>query len=414
MKARTVKVYEYEKLKTLPDQYGRYLDDTELKALIKFNDENDNKYFTVINQGIRFSQYVGVIQVGNLTLEILPKADRVNHYEESEADKWRGALLSMLKVCNKLSADAVNEANLKRRPMSMLDLYFRMFLKELELLLHQGLFKKYKKETNNIKAWKGRMHFSKNLQHNLIRKDRFYTTHEVYSYDHTINRILLKTLNIITQVSSDIDIIHSAKNLASLFPEQTHQAITESTFKRLPHSRKLVPYRQALKISEIIILNFSPEIKSGGTKLLALLFDMNKLWEEYLFRMLCRVERESFQVSAQQSQKFWNWKSIRPDIVIKLDKITYIIDAKWKIIDRKHPADADLKQMYVYNMYWEAEKSMLLYPKAQESGEEESFGVFHKGREGDNLCKLGFVKVLDENGKLDQHIGDKIIAKLTA
>ena len=57
---------------------------------------------------------------------------------------------------------------------------------------------------------------------------------------------------------------------------------------------------------------------------------------------------------------------------------------------------------------------MLLYPKAQESEEEESFGVFHKGKEGDNLCKLSFVKVLDEHGKLDQQFGNKIIAKLIA
>jgi len=62
------------------------------------------------------------------------------------------------------------------------------------------------------------------------------------------------------------------------------------------------------------------------------------------------------------------------------------------------------------NIYWNAGKSILLYPKTQDYPEK--FGAFHKGRENENACKLGFVNVLDETGKLDYGIGKIILDKL--
>ena len=47
--------------------------------------------------------------------------------------------------------------------------------------------------------------------------------------------------------------------------------------------------------------------------------------------------------------------------------------------------DDDLKQMYVYNMYWESERSILLYPTSIEIITE--FGKFHKGRQNENRFK---------------------------
>ena len=111
--------------------------------------------------------------------------------------------------------------------------------------------------------------------------------------------------------------------------------------------------------------------------------------------------------------KFWNNKLIKPDIVLKKEidgtEQTFIIDTKWKLIDSNKPSDNDLKQMYVYNMYWDSFKSILLYPTNTEQITE--YGKFHKGRDEDNLCKLGFLKVyegLSDNIKLKESIYKEI------
>ena len=145
----------------------------------------------------------------------------------------------------------------------------------------------------------------------------------------------------------------------------------------------------------------------------------NKLWEEYIYRMLLKVDDKSIKVSFQNRDKFWENKLIKPDIVITKTKIVeektiktnYIIDTKWKIKEKAEPDDDDLKQMYVYNMYWESNKSMLLYPTSKELITD--FGKFHKGRkkEEENHCKLGFIKVM--NGTvLNQSIGKEILELL--
>ena len=68
--------------------------------------------------------------------------------------------------------------------------------------------------------------------------------------------------------------------------------------------------------------------------------------------------------------------------------------------------------MYAYNLYWNAKKSMLLYPHSISVNE--SFGKFWKGTPipEDNQCKVGFISVLDENNFLDANIGVRIIHKL--
>ena len=166
----------------------------------------------------------------------------------------------------------------------------------------------------------------------------------------------------------------------------------------------------------MILLNYSPDIKGGNENMLALLFDMNKLWEEYIYRVLAKHQNGNLKVRFQNSDKFWENKRIKPDIVLTKtnlegDQVTYVIDTKWKLIDPKKPGDDDLKQMFAYNMYWDAKKSMLLYPSS--NPQSTTFGDFHKGKVGDNKCKLGFVQVIDhETGQLDANIGEKVLRLL--
>ena len=67
--------------------------------------------------------------------------------------------------------------------------------------------------------------------------------------------------------------------------------------------------------------------------------------------------------------------------------------------------------MYAYNMYWDAPKSILLYPKTSNT-KDSDFGTFHKGRDSMNACKVGFLSVFDANNQLNQGISAEIIQKL--
>ena len=140
---RLLQVFEHERLTRRPDALGRFLSEVELARLYDFNDRHDNKYFTGIRDGVKFKSYVGVIQIGGLTIEVLPKSDR-NKGEKSEYSVWHSVLLDMLRICKKINVHTVSETNLRKRHHSILELYFEMYLDEVEVLLRQGLIKKYR------------------------------------------------------------------------------------------------------------------------------------------------------------------------------------------------------------------------------------------------------------------------------
>lgn len=413
--SRLIRVFEYDKLtsKSLCMK-GEELGDKIIDKLWQYNDANKNIYFEAIRHGVKFKSYVGVIQIGGTTIEILPKADK-NPATKEEEEIWHSVLLKMLGYCKKIKVDAVSEASLRKKYNSLLDLYFELYLSEVSQLLQHGLIKKYSKNNGNVNALKGQLNFGKNIQQNLIRKERFYTNHQVYDYDHLINQILFRALQVLKTITSNSYLIDSVNRILSNFPEVETIQINKTHFDKLTTNRKSVSYIEALKIAKMILLNYSPDIKGGDENMLALLFDMNKLWEEYIYRMLLKIDDPSIKVSFQNRDKFWENKIIKPDIVItKYETINndvirkeYVIDTKWKIIDPTEPGDNDLKQMFAYNMYWNAEKSMLLYPSSKVLITD--FGKFHKGKQTDNLCKLGFVNVIDNNGNLDLKIGEVVM-----
>jgi 5-methylcytosine-specific restriction enzyme subunit McrC len=389
-KENFIQVFEYQKLRY--DGTNAFKKN-HFDAMVLFNEKNQNKYFTIIHKGVLFNSYVGVIQIGGLTIEILPKADKS---DSPDKKTWQGVLLNMLRVCKHITIDNVSETNLKKRYNSILDVYFEMYISEIENLVKRGLIKKYRRVQSNQLALKGKLVFSQNIQKNSVHKERFYCEHQVYDKDHLLHQILLKGLKILENLV-DITLKDKLNRLLFEFNDYKDISINSSHFDKIISNRKNIPYDKALNIAKMLILNYSPNLNSGSDNMLTLLFDMNKLWEEYIYRILQNNKPGGFKVNFQNKTHFWETKTIRPDIVITSDDgQTFVIDTKWKIIDTNKPSDDDLKQMFTYNLHWEAEKSMLLYPMINQT--DSKFGVYHYN--GLNRkCKLGFVSVL-QNGQL--------------
>jgi 5-methylcytosine-specific restriction enzyme subunit McrC len=120
----------------------------------------------------------------------------------------------------------------------------------------------------------------------------------------------------------------------------------------------------------MILLNYRPDIQNGQNNVLAILFDMNDLWEEYVYRQLLRFCQPPMQINPQEYKKVWERESnssaskgIKPDIILETANKTLIIDTKWKLPEDDIPSDADLKQMFMYNEYWDKANAILFYPK---------------------------------------------------
>ncbi len=395
-----IQVFEHNILRCDQEYDGMIFRQKHLSALAKLNQLHNNEYFTLLHKAIKFSQYVGVVQIDGLTIEILPKIDGGS----TDEILWQKVLINMLHVTKRLNVKQVGQANVNKQKIHLLDIYFEWFLNETQLLIRQGLIKQYRTNSRNVKALKGKLEFAPHLNKNLIHKERFFTTHQVYDFDHQIHQILALALDIISQFSSGTYLYSKCKRLQAEFPDVSKIAANASTFERLVQNRKTKPYENALEIARLIILNFSPNISSGNEKMLALLFDMNSLWEDYILTKLKSAKPEGMVVSGQESKPFWNRNKIRPDIVLRNGNATYVIDTKWKNIGSNKPSTNDLRQMYVYNRYWSSYRALLLYPSI--GTEVPNFIPFED--EENQKCAIGRLNIL-EDGVLNDNCGVEII-----
>src|SRR5690606_13702579 len=134
----------------------------------------------------------------------------------------------------------------------------------------------------NRTALKGALVFSQQLSKNLIHKERFYVRYNDYNQNHQLHQILHEALLIIKQLNSSSILSDRIGRLLLHFPEVNRLNANSKTFEKITINRKNKPYTLALQIAELILLNLRPDIRSGSRDLIAIMFDMNVLWEEYV------------------------------------------------------------------------------------------------------------------------------------
>jgi len=169
-----ITVFEHETVRF--DKGEKKITKEQFNALQLYFGEKGLPFYKLCYNGVNFNEHVGVIQVGKTLIEVLPKADKVSASKEEE-NKWRDILIDMLRAVGSFDIKTPSHSNLKIKPNTILDLYFELFIKEVEYLLHNGLVKQYRKKEGNVTALKGSLQFAQHLQQNLTHQERFYERH---------------------------------------------------------------------------------------------------------------------------------------------------------------------------------------------------------------------------------------------
>ncbi len=165
---RTVTVFEHQRLRV----DGTTFRQSNLAALDRWNCRLTQSVLEVGRSEVRFGYRVGVIQVGDLTIEVLPKIGRVADPDLARA-KWRVALLDMLAIAGVVRSPAIADASVLTTPRSLLDILFDEYLNRTSEIVVRGLAKAYTSIEANVAALRGRIVPAQHSVRNYVGLNRF-------------------------------------------------------------------------------------------------------------------------------------------------------------------------------------------------------------------------------------------------
>ena len=329
--------------------------------ILKNSDENAPFLRIASGVGGKFIQaksYVGVLQTkSGLTIEILPKIA-----DKTDTERPKAVLIKMLKSLNNPPFKSSNLASLKTQNLPLLEIFISMFLCELEALVKKGIKSDYVALEDNLNFLKGKLNINEQIKRNSIHKERFYVGYSEFLSDIKINRIIKTTLQFLYKKSNSSKNQQKIRELLFIFDDVSECEDYKNFFAKLVINRQVKHYEQTLLWCKIFLLNNSFTPHKGDDLALALLFDMNALFESYVGNFIKKkfsgtILQHSEKHLVEEPKSF----KLRPDIFLKGK---FIADTKWKIVSsRDDISQADLYQLYAYGKKHECDKLHLIYPK---------------------------------------------------
>jgi len=335
---------------------------------------------------LQAQNYVGVIQTKNgTTIEILPKISNLKDKKDENGkvikkeQQAREILINMLRTLKNSPFKSLHKAHLKTKKMPLFEIFISMFLEELAILIRKGIKSDYIAKEDNLHFLKGKLKINEQIKYNYIHKERFFVAYDEYSSDRIENRLIKTTLQYLYKKSKSSRSHQRIREFLFVFDEVKPSKNFRTDFTKVKSNRQMRDYEQVLLWCKTFLLGDSFSPYKGNSVAFALLFDMNKLFESYVYDYL-RKEGEYGSITAQDSGyhlAYLNGKDakfrLKPDIVINKnveDRKTIVVDTKWKLLreDSAHKgvSQSDMYQLFAYGTKYEkCDELYLVYPKSE-------------------------------------------------
>lgn len=363
---------EFEYLQYKDNTKDNFIKKETFDSLEKFVLENEKtaQYLKITTKNgfgkvLQAQNYVGVIQTKDgTTIEILPKI------KNATTEKSKDILIKMLKTLKNSPFKNLSVANLKSSKIPLFEIFISMFLEELTVLVRNGIKSDYISKEENLKFLKGKLKISEQIKYNTIHKERFFVQYEEFISNRVENRLIKTTLQFLYNKSKLNKNQQRIREFLFVFDEIEISHNIKTDFSKIKLNRQMKDYEQVLLWCKTFLFENSFSPYKGNDIAFALLFDMNLLFESFVYSYL--KKSSNFQdIKSQDRTHHLAYENgigrfrLKPDIVINGGKI--IADTKWKILSEDKAYNGvlqdDMYQLYAYGTkYDNCEKMYLIYP----------------------------------------------------
>lgn len=361
-----------------------------------------------VGDTITIKNYVGLIQMKDgFQIQVLPKITFDNGDDTGNA-KTKRVFLSMLRSMKDFPSKVFNDASLKVDRMNLYEIFVNMYLQEVRHLVKRGIKSSYVSQEDNLRYYKGKLVVGQHLRSNLAHKERFYVSFNEFHQDRPENRLVKATLNKLQTITMSAENSKEIRQLLTAF-EMVHSSTNyQKDFSKVVIDRNTKDYERLMQWSKVFLMNKSFTTFSGNTTSRALLFPMESVFESYVAQQVKKIfTPDGWDVSSQDKGHYLFMQprkqfALRPDIVLKKDGRTIIMDTKWKSLKNNERANygisqSDMYQMYAYSKKYETSDIWMLYPMNDEMKSSNSIR-FDSG--DGTIVNLFFVDVANINENL--------------
>ena len=354
LNSKTIQIKEYEEKKDLPC-------DLDLIALEKYLNRNKlSSAFKITPSGIKAKSFVGIIKFKNTQFEILPKL-----ISDSENDKIiLENLIFMLSYTKNLDIKTTDSAKISQSKNPFLEVLIKEFSQGLFDCLKRLTPKNYIREEENLNFLKGKLKFSDNIKYNSSNQAKFYCEFDEFSEDNLLNQLFYYVSNCLYTITKNSNNKKLLKLIIDYYCDIKLVRFDKFKADKIKLTRNQELFKKPFKLAKMFVENSSVDLSKNNFENITLLWDMNKLFEEFIYQVI-KKHNIIENVSAQKTKRLLRTKdSTNRDTKTDIFTSNTIIDKKYKKFESFDDiSSADIYQVSTYCLIHHYKQAILLYPQ---------------------------------------------------
>ena len=392
----TIVVREYKKIgieSTSKTDIDKVIDKDKFDKLKEFIKDNklhkEPKFFEIFKDYIIPQNFIGSINIDDISVEIFPKIPLVKDDKAQERKRF----LEILEYVETFNENIFENLEIGNQDMPILEIFISNFIKEVEKIVKKGLVYSYNNKSENILYFKGKLDLPNHIKYNII-ENRFFMNFDEFSVSSMENCLLKLALEKIKNISSNIENTDKIHQLLIQFEDiETSGLNPVHLFKKILYNKKNEFYKKSLNLAKFFLLDESPYsiFFNDKREVTGVFFPMETIYESYIANKLkqlinkqisIKIQDESHrifdkcEVGGNEEKKYTTLFKLKPDIILEKEDEIIILDTKWK--ELKNPkenkgiynyniSEKDIYQMITYIQVYntkakKCKKAYLIYP----------------------------------------------------
>lgn len=362
--------------------------DNDLEKIEGIIDRQFKDVISIGRREVKFKQFVGILKIGDTTIEVLPKIFSKNpKININERSKIYNNFYYMIQRSLNRNYKHVNiiKSNNIGKSTTFLDIFIHFYLNDLFSNLIKGIYRTYVPKEGNIRFVKGKILKPQNMRVNMLNFSRTYCEFDEFTEDNPVNHVLKFTVKQMLKKTSWRNNIVKGRQILQLLNNVSNPPISQQFISSIKRDRMLRDYDNLLDLSELFLYggnNTYNGLHNDKGKTFIFNLDMNKLFEDFLTSICIAEQNEIWGNLAsttlhsdKENLVYKNGKGkmpLIPDIIASKDnRVIIVVDFKYKLLEnikgkRKGVKREDLYQMFAYYKKYNPKNIFLLYPLYKE------------------------------------------------